>query len=183
MAQRRLSITEQKAIVEESFRANCSIRKTAIKHMLGLATLTRWRRKYKDGFFNNMNEYKPNQKQQRRSWSLKQKRAIVEESRNNGPTKTAKKYGITESVLYRWRATIKDTVEMVAGMPVDKETAQMMPVKSVMARIYAVGDIRVLLELYKLARDDNEPHDKVFSEIIERVRWGCNYLNGKKEKK
>ena len=188
--QKKWSINEKQAIVKESFDGDLTVRQLAKKIKINVSTLTRWRRKYRDGGFFVQNTYQPkSQGLKRRSWTKSEKEQVVNESYQLGVTKTGQKYELSNANIYRWRAHFPHPKEDVSpkrgGIPVVARMTNYVdrvPIKSVMAKVYAVGDIRVLLELYKFAREDGHPHNEVLAGIIDNVRWGCNYLNHRENK-
>ena len=102
--QRSYTITERKKIVEES--RNNGIKHTAMKYKLHDSTIYKWCTQ--DLTIHNSIPTKPNEQNEnttlstQRSYTITERKKIVEESRNNGIKHTAMKYKLHDSTIYKW---------------------------------------------------------------------------------
>ena len=110
----------------------------------------------------------------RKHWTIPQKQAVVEDYLKSGRSLKviAKKYRIGESTLHIWSKKYGN------GEPVEQKD-DTTAVSDGVAKLYAYGDPKAIVELYNLEIQDGVSHGEALEYIIHCVRWGCNQMANK----
>ena len=137
-------------------------------------------------------------------YTPEEKEDIVEESFTSDlpVRKTAEKYQIHPSVLFRWRAlsnkglldktgdsnitiitapivkgkpAIKKPKKPVTKKPTKKKQQEIATTISV-AKFYASADVELLCRMIDSEQDDGASFEVALETIIDRVRWACSYM-------